>query len=160
MLDYAFIEILETLNREELKQFRRFLLSPYFNRSKKLIKLFDILAKHHPNYDIPSLTKEYLHKKISPELEYNEITIRRLLFDLQNNVARFIKQRNFESKQIESNTFLIEDLVKRGTEKMLNKNYKDTIRMIDNSVSLNSDLFFSRFRIECERFYFGMIHNT
>lgn len=160
MLDYAFIKILESLNRDELKQFRRFLLSPYFNRSKKVIKLFDNLTKHHPNYDITSLTKESLHKKVSPDLEYNDVTMRRLLYDLQNLAERFIKQRNFESKQIESNTFLIEDLVKRGAEKMLNKNYKNTVNKIDNAVSLNSDLFFSRFRIECERFYFGMIHNS
>lgn len=160
MLDYAFIEILESLNRDELKQFRRFLLSPYFNRSRKVIKLFDNLTRHHPNYDISSLTKENLHKKISPELEYNDITMRRLLYDLQNLAERFIKLRNFEGKQIDSNTYLIEELAMRGNKKMLVKNFNETVKMIDNAGIINSDISFNKFKIETNRFYYGMIHNS
>src|SRR5687767_5027556 len=100
MLYYAFIEILETLTREELKSFRRFLLSPYFNRSAKVVKVFDYITKRHPNYEHTSINKEAIHRKISPELPYNEITIRRLLFDLQNLADKFMQQVNFENKAI------------------------------------------------------------
>src|SRR5688572_17688030 len=100
MLDYAFLEIFETFTRDELKIFRRFITSPYFNRSSKVVKLFDHLIKFYPNFEHPALTKENLHKKISPELAYNEITVRRLLFDLQSLSEKFLQQRNFESKEI------------------------------------------------------------
>src|SRR5690242_10642367 len=122
MLDYAFIEILETLTRDELKSFRRFISSPYFNRSAKVVKLFDNISKHHPNYEHTSINKESLHKKISPELPYNEITMRRLLFDLQNLAEKFLQQLNFENKPIEARTFMTEEIVKRGSSRMLLKN--------------------------------------
>lgn len=160
MLDYAFIEILETLTREELKSFRRFLLSPYFNRSAKVVKVFDYITKRHPNYEHTSINKESIHKKVSPELPYNEITIRRLLFDLQNLAEKFMQQVNFENKAIESRTFMTEELVKRGASKMMVKNIKTAQKMIDEVGYMNSDICLSKFRFETDQFYHGMIHNS
>lgn len=159
MIDYAVLEILESFSREELKSFRKFIISPYFNRSKKVIKLFDAAAKFHPNYDHPLLTKEYLHSKVSPELPYNDITMRRLLFDLQSLAEKFVQQINFESKFIESRTFMIEELVNRGSRRMLDKNFKSSQKMISDIGHLNSDLCLSSFRMETDTFYYGMIHN-
>ncbi len=160
MLDYAFLEILETLTREELKSFRRFILSPYFNRSPKVVKLFDYITKHHPNYEHSSINKESIHRKISPELEYNEITMRRLLFDLQNLAEKFLRQVNFEGKPIEAHTFMTEEMVKRGSSKMLVKNIKSAQKMIDEVGYINSDICLSKFRLETDQFYHGMIHNS
>lgn len=159
MLDYSFIEILETFSREELKKFKKFILSPYFNTSPKVVKLFEALTKHHPNYGHSSLTKEKFHKKISPELEYNDITMRRLLFDLQNLTEKFIQQLNFERKNIEARTFMVEELVLRGASRMLKKNYKASQRLITETGHINSDICLSKFRFETDTFYHGMIHN-
>lgn len=159
MLDYAFLEILETLTLEELKSFRRFLASPYFNRSAKVIKLFDVITCYHPNYDNPAITKEKLHKKISPDLPYNETTIRRLLFDLQNHSERFMKQLQFEKKRAESGIFLIEELAGRGSSKMYYKNSKITRKFLESAANIDSDICLNRFRLDTDDFYFGMINN-
>lgn len=160
MLDYGFIEILETLTRGELKSFRRFICSPYFNRSQKVVKLFDHISKHHPNYEHSSITKESLHKKVSPGLPYNEITMRRLLFDLQNLAEKFLQQLNFENKPIEARTFMTEEIVKRGSSRMLLKNIKTADKLIGEVGYVNSDICLSKFRMETDKFYFGMIHNN
>lgn len=159
MLDYAFLEILETLSIEEIKSFRRFVSSPYFNRSGKVIKLLDVITKYHPNYDNRLITKERLHKKISPDLPYNETTMRRLLFDLQNLAEKFMKQLQFEKRKAESGIFLIEELAGRGTSKMYYKNSKSTKKILDSTGSIDSDTCLNRFRLDTDDFYFGMINN-
>ncbi len=159
MLDYSFLEILESLSREELRSFRRFILSPYFNRSPKLLRLFDIIAKYHPNFENRNLTKEKLHEKITPELPYNEITMRRLLFDLQKLAEKFMIQMNFERKNAESGIALIEELARRGTPKMHSMSLNNQKKAIESVPFIDSDLCMSKFRLETEDFYFGVINN-
>jgi hypothetical protein len=159
MLDYAFLDIFETFSRDEIKLFRRFILSPYFNRSRKVIKLFDQIVKYHPNYDNPNLTKENLLKKISPDLPYNEITMRRLLYDLQILTEKFTKQVNFEKKAVESTTFMTEEIGVRGAGKMFYKNVKAAHNRLDGLGYVNSDTCLSKFKLETDQFYFGMINN-
>ncbi|MBZ0203867.1 MAG: hypothetical protein K8I03_12685 [Ignavibacteria bacterium] len=157
VLECAFLEILESLTRDELKSFRRFLLSPYFNRSEKVVKLYDNIIKFYPNFDNPKLSKEFLHKKIGTGLAYNEITMRRLLFDLQKLSEKFMAQTHFERKTADAGIFLIEELAGRGSSKMFDRNMKETSRLLDSMQYIDSDLCLNRFRLKTDDFYFGMI---
>lgn len=159
MLDYAFLEILESLTREEIKSFRRFILSPYFNRSPKVVKLYDCVIKYFPNFDHPKLTKESLHKKISPELSYNDLTMKRLLFDLQNLSEKFIRQLYIDKKETESKLMTIEELAIRGAPRMHKLITRDTQKLLDNNEVIDADLFLNLFKLETEKFYFGMIND-
>lgn len=46
------IEIISTFSAKEVKQFEEFLNSPFLNKNRKVVQLFDILKESHPNYDI------------------------------------------------------------------------------------------------------------
>lgn len=159
MLDYSFIDVLRSMSWAELKELRRFILSPYFNRSRKVIKLFDAIIKYHPHYDNTRLTKEWLHSKINNNLPYNEITMRRLLFDLQKLSERFMQQLNFERKDIDSRVFMTEEIGTRGAEKLFLKNTVRTEKMLEDKGFINSDYCLTRFRLETDKFYFSMINN-
>ncbi len=159
MLDYAFIELLESLTRDEIRSLRKFIISPYFNRSQKVVKLFDIIAKFHPNFESPKLAKEELHKKISPELPYNEITMRRLLYDLQELISKFIRQQYVERKEAESAIFTIEELAIRGAERMHSITIRDAEKLMNSFKNIDADACLNKFKLETEKFYFGMINN-
>ncbi|HWA07310.1 MAG TPA: hypothetical protein VG961_12235 [Ignavibacteria bacterium] len=159
MLDYAFIELLESLTRDEIRSLRKFIISPYFNRSQKVVKLFDIIAKFHPNFESPKLAKEELHKKISPELPYNEITMRRLLYDLQELISKFIRQQYVERKEAESAIFTIEELAIRGAERMHSITIRDADKLMNSIEHIDADACLNKFKLETEKFYFGMINN-
>ena len=47
MIHSKSIRILKTLSKKELKQFGNFVCSPFFNKNRNLIKLFDVLKKYH-----------------------------------------------------------------------------------------------------------------
>lgn len=159
MLDYAFIELLESLTRDEIKSLRRFILSPYFNRSAKVVKLYDIITKYHPNYESPKLSKENLHQKISPELPYNEMTMRRLLYDLQQLISKFIRQQYIDRKEAESSIFTIEELAIRGSERMHAITIREAEKILDSVKYIDADACLNKFKLETEKFYFGMIND-
>lgn len=158
MLNYAFLEILESLTREELKLFRKFILSPYFNRSEKVVRLYDALIRYYPSFQNIKLTKENLHKKIAPDLPYNEITMRRLLYDLQILCENFMKQLSMENKPIDSKLSMIEELATRGSLRMHKKGAKETAALLEAEKFTDSDYCLRKFRLETDQFYFGMIN--
>lgn len=157
MLDYALIELLETFSQDELKILKKFLISPYFNRSKKVTRLYDLLVKFHPNYDNPKLTKEYLHGKITPGKPYNELTMRSLLHDLQKLVSQFIQQKYLERKKAESKIFTIEELAIKGTERMHSITIKEAEKLLNSYSYVDGEQCLNRFKLETEKFYFNMI---
>jgi hypothetical protein len=158
VIDYAFLEILESFTRKELILFRRFIHSPYFNRSEKVVKLYNALIRYYPSFQNVKLTKENLHKKIAPELPYNDITMRRLLFDLQNLSENFVKQRSMESKPIDSKLSILEEYAMRGSARMHKKATKETTAMLEAERFIDSDYCMRKFRLKTEEFYFDMIN--
>ncbi len=159
MLDYAFVELLESFTRDEIRSLRKFIISPYFNRSQKVVKLYDIIIKFHPNFESPKLSKEELHKKISPELPYNEVTMRRLLFDLQQLISKFLKQQYVERKEAETAIFTVEELAIRGSERMHAITIRDAEKLVNSVDHIDADTCLNRFKLETEKFYFGMIND-
>lgn len=159
MLDYAFIELLESLTRDEIRSLRKFIISPYFNRSQKVVKLYDIIIKFHPNFESPKLSKEELHKKISPELPFNEVTIRRLLYDLQQLISKFLKQQYVERKEAETAIFTVEELAIRGSERMHAITIRDAEKLMNSVQQIDAETCLNRFKLETEKFYFGMIND-
>jgi len=58
------VDTLREFSFREIKGFERFISSPYHNKSKKLIILFEEIKKYYPSFTNKKLTKEYLSKKI------------------------------------------------------------------------------------------------
>ena len=57
-MNNSITDLLKTFTGKELKDFREFLKSPYFNKRSAVLKLFDVIVKFHPEYESPLLTKE------------------------------------------------------------------------------------------------------
>jgi hypothetical protein len=45
------IDIFRTFSPDELKRFRDFVHSPFHNKNKNVIRLFEILKKYYPDFE-------------------------------------------------------------------------------------------------------------
>ena len=79
MLKSKTLDILGALSPDEVKEFRIFLTSPYYNTNKTVLKFFDILIKFYPDFNQSSLTKENIYAKLHPGSKYKDEVIRNLL---------------------------------------------------------------------------------
>ena len=92
-------QILSSLNKEEYDEFYKFILSPYFNRSKDLLKLFDAVKKYHPGFDNPKLDYHKIYTKLYPGKKYTEGTIRNLFTELGNLAEKFLGYTAYENSR-------------------------------------------------------------
>src|SRR6186713_1862267 len=110
---YKITELLKSFSGEDIKHFRRFLHSPYFNESQKLIKLYEILIHFHPTFDSKHLTEENISTKLNPDLPFKLSTVKVLFFDLAKKAEEYFTILNFQGKHTKAQDFLRDELFGR-----------------------------------------------
>ena len=133
-MSYKIIELLKTFTKPEIKSFERFLISPYFNESQKILKLYRLLIKHYPHFDSELLNEENLSMEINPNLKFKKSTFKSLLFDLSSLAEKYLIIEKLNEKSFYAGDFLREQFLKRNLPKYLKQNIE------------KSELYFSEYK--------------
>jgi hypothetical protein len=66
------VNILKTFSKSELKEFEKFVSSPFFNKGRNFLPFLQQLTKSHPVYDSEKIKPEYLYSKTFPGKNFNK----------------------------------------------------------------------------------------
>ncbi len=99
MKETKLIILLQSFEKSELKALDKFIRSPYFNSSDILIKLWEHIKKHSPNFDSPQLNKEKTYKKVFPKKTFNDKNLRQLRSRLFKLVQTFLTTQQFQKNE-------------------------------------------------------------
>ncbi|MBX7044274.1 MAG: hypothetical protein K1X86_00430 [Ignavibacteria bacterium] len=127
------IELLKTFNDEELNRFGDFVRSPFFNKREAVIKLFDLISKHSPEYTSSALKKENIYKKIFPGKKYNEQTLRSRMSELSALIKTFMIEVNFKEDIFYQKKKYTKELVKRRKFDLAERSISETDEFLKNS---------------------------
>ena len=155
MLKSKALDILGALTHDEVKEFHIFLSSPYFNTNKTIVKFYDILIKFYPDFNNPTLTKEYIFKKLHPGNKFKDEVIRNLLSRLLLLGETFLRQKSIENDKHGKEVYLIEELSKRKIGNLFEKNVKRLEKDLP-SRDTDGNSYLVKFRLETEKFNFNM----
>jgi len=144
-MKYKVIEILKTFSEKETKQFDSFLLSPYFNESRKLRNLYTALLEYYPDFDPESMCEEEISRKISPDIPYNKSTMKTLFFDLANCADEFLRISNIRTKTLKADDYLREEYFKRKLYKYVDQNTEKSIKLLNSEKDFTYEYFLNRF---------------
>lgn len=129
MRESKLINQLKGLDKKELKGLKVFLRSPYFNNSEDVIKLFEVVSKHAPNYDPLRLKKEKVFEKIYSGKPFKDVKLRNLMSKLSRLIERYLIQLYYEEKDFEKEKLLAKIYGKRSSyilfENIINKLLKE-----------------------------------
>ena len=160
MLKHELLEILKTFSDHEKKRFGKFLNSAYFNKSPKIIKLYSILRKYHPDYNNKKITKLYIYKKLAYNKPFNDSTIRNLLYDLQIIAETYLKILNMERNMVESNVFQREEFWNRELKMLYSINLENSELYLSSRNYTDSMNIMDRFKLNSDKFYFDLAYNN
>ena len=104
MISTNITDILKSFSEEEIKKFKTYIASPYFNKNKNVNAFFDQIIKHYPDFNSDKLSKTIVYEKIYGKEKYNDGLIRILSFNLNNllNIFRH-ENTNFNSNRFSIN---------------------------------------------------------
>lgn len=90
MKNFSIIKVLKTFSAGEVKEFDKFVRSPYFGGSEYLTKFWQEIKKYYPGFDEDKISRERIFKRLYPGKTYNDSTIRKLASDLFKMSEEFI----------------------------------------------------------------------
>lgn len=123
MRNSKLIEILKTFSKEELKSFKKFIISPYFT-VRNVEGLFTIIKKYHPEFNSERLTKKAVYEKLFPSEPYNEKKLKNLVVDLTRLAEKFIVYNSLDAQPNEYDRFLAAEYKNRKNDRLFFRTIK------------------------------------
>lgn len=93
MKNTKLIKLLQTFSPAEIKKFRDFVNSPYFNKNRNIIKLNNELEKYYPEFDPEKVNEEMIFKNVFGSGDFDYFKIKNIISDLYNLGLEFLKQQ-------------------------------------------------------------------
>lgn len=131
MKNAQFIKILKTFSPDEIKKFRKFLLSPYFNTNKTLIKLFEHLTKKYDRFR--NIDEKKVFQFLYPSKPLNKIRLRDLSSEMLGLCERFLAEDHIGADQ----ALLELNYLKSINARDIRKNFMNKYRQIENDFKNN-----------------------
>ncbi len=125
------IKLLQSLDKDEFRRFRKFLRSPFFNSNQQILKLYECLYKFYPSFDAPKLTKAQLYKKIFPKEKYQDTRMRNLISDLKILTEEYLIQLQLKRKTFDKEKTLAEAFGERNLFEYFEKKTKKLVAELE-----------------------------
>lgn len=145
MLSKKLTSLLDTFSKYERNQFRKYLISPFFNENENLVTLFDQINKHQEN---DTLSKMVVWKKIFGNEKFDDATIRRLCSMLTRMAYQFLLLKQSKTSPVQEQTQLLEILNQRKLDKHFQSLVKNTKAIQSKNSSRNAEFHYQNFLIE------------
>ena len=148
------IRLLKLIEPEEIKDFTKFLKSPFFNSNKQCLSLYSYLSIHHPSFNSPKLAKEKVFKKLFPGRKYNYNILSNLMSQLTALTEEYLLNLQFQKEGFTKKKMLARALGERkNTYDLFQKKNEALIKAVEDGKirginyynelrSLNHDLYY------------------
>jgi len=143
-----FIGLLKTFNKKDVRLFRKFLTSNYFNNDENLTILFEVIIKFSPKFLEKNLERTNLFKVAFPKKTYNEKQLGYFMSDLMRLGEKFCAQQEFEKNQVSFITKGLNNFLKRDLNAHFNSFLKEAEKVRKNFKFKNADYYFDKYKLE------------
>ena len=148
MKNNKLITLLLTFSKNDLLQFKKYLLSPFFNENEKIIQLFDLIQHKFLKDTKKQPSKQEIWLTLFGKKTYRDVQLRRLFSDLNQLANGFLAYQKYKNNPVLESVFLMNSM--QYSE--LNKQFEGAFRLANlqqtNSGKRNTDFHFHQFLIE------------
>lgn len=145
------ILILKTFSKNEIRDFGRFVDSPFHNGRKEVAKYFHILKKFYPEFSSRSFTKNRLFTGIYPHKKFNDADLRRLNSSLMKLAENYLAYKGLADEDFYFRMALLEQLNLRNLNSLFNKKLKVINESYERFNGDSENYFWKKFFIEREK---------
>ncbi len=118
MKNSKLIGLLQEFDAKEWRAFKNFISSPYFNRNKELIDLFESLkVKATRSFPEKEIERTAIYKELFPRLPYNDKALNYLMSQLFQLAEKFLSIEAFEGDGVLPDYYLLRTYVNRKMDK-------------------------------------------
>jgi hypothetical protein len=147
MLSSKLYYILSSFTADDLKEFGKFIHSPFFNSSKNTEKFYDEMKKNKFKFDNKALNQENIYKAIFPNKKFNNGMWRNIISDMSKQAEDFLGYNYFRRNESELQRFIALNFKSKKLDKYYEKKLDSFIENIDNKISLDENDYLEKFQL-------------
>ncbi len=145
--------LFSTLDPKEIRNFQKFIRSPFFNKEQILIDFFDFLVNYQRRSKaFPSKEKISLH--LFPEQVYKDVRIRLLMSSLHKLIEHFLVYNRFFQNPIQFKIQLAKAYRLRNLPKHFEKNYRASQQLQEADSLRGAEYYFDKYQLQLEHYRF------
>lgn len=153
MINNTLVELFKSLNKSELRQFHDFLNSPFFNRKKQAVDLFNYLKDFYPDFDdVKKLDRKNVYMALYPGKPYNYGIMKNIIYELNLLGEKFLEIICYSENKSDQWRNLLTQLTERNLNKSFKKNLKKAELLIQRGTG--DDAYF-RYKMDIELLKFN-----
>lgn len=141
------IELLQTFSKEEMRRFRDFAASPFFNKSEELAAFANYLEELSPGFPSRKISKEVVFLKLFPGQAFDARQMAYLMNYLLKLAEQFLAVQRYEEDETLVNCHILEQFVDRKLEKHYQFLFKRTSEALNEKQERDEMWFFHRYRL-------------
>lgn len=148
MNDSKFYRFLKTLNTKELRKFRKYLESPYFNTNQILLQLFGIFESHLLDPNENELDKKQVWELIYPNDPFDYDRLRKLIHLLMVLGEDFLAQLAYDDNSAHRVHYLLQMLHRKEMEEFIQSTIQAGINVLKKENNRNGNYYYDLYSIE------------
>lgn len=148
------IQILKKLSKKEIREFRKWLLSPVFNQREDVTLLFNYLTKNGHLDEDKFLEKNRIYKKIFPKQPFDDAKMRQTIYFLQQNIENYLVYNELKNSPVRMQLALASVYRKLNMSKSYQKTIKKVKSLQEEAPHQNEHYLRSKYLLEKERYLF------
>lgn len=152
MDNHKLIQVLDTFDRKEWREFSKFVESPYFNTDKHCIRLVEILKREFAKKGGFQLSRTRLEKLFSKNNASDASLLNVKLSLLTRLTEQFLVQQNLESDNLLADHLLLDNLFDRGLHNHFERIYRKNTQQKLSQSKVGSDYYLRKFMVEADFF--------
>lgn len=107
-------DFLKAFSAEELKEYEKAIVSPFFNEGRNLLSFYKEIRKFHPSYTDKKLTEQYIYNKVYPDKPFNKQVMKNALSKLVKMAEEYLCFKKIIRSGYVFDTILSEALMEKG----------------------------------------------
>jgi hypothetical protein len=152
MYNSSLIQLFKSLDRNDRKQLRKFVRSPFFNSREDIILLFDYIDKHLDTGGAPKMAKEKAFAHVYKKQPYDVDAFYYPMSSLTQLILKYLAINELENDTPQYNHYLNKALHQRRADKIYEKTLIDSKKHIESQPLRNSQYHFHSYHIRSEEF--------
>ncbi len=147
-MDNKLYTILSEFNKIEMNRLEKYILSPYFNRSEVITKLFQIFMKNIESKKPKELQKEQIWKQLHPTEKMDEVRFRKYNSDLLRLVEGYMAQEIYDENPLHQAIYLMDAVSRKKMDKLHNTTVRAARQLSEKQQYRPATYYFYQYQIE------------
>jgi len=143
-------DVIKQFSTQEWRDFRRFLMSPYFNTRKDLLLLFEYLMENR-SLPIPP-SRELVFAEVFPEKKFDRTEMRLMLSYFFRLLEQFLRIENNEKNTSAQKSTLLSIYNNRNLPRQLRKTLNQSQKLHKNSNQQHPEYYLEAYYLEREEY--------